>query len=165
MNVTLAEPPIGIDAPLEITYLRGQSALAAELRKDWEKMVHASGNPYMVYQSPEWWDHRIATGSADGYALAVIRDTHGRPQGYVPVESCVFDLMFSAKSRTFLRLPLRCVSVLGGMPLLPANREAHRILFHSLFDKFPECSAIYLKAVYGNTPCWYYLEHASDSTT
>ena len=158
---------ISVLAPAEVSrqpWLFGQ----------WERLLDASENLYVMYQSPAWWEHLMATSDHRGengdcplaagglspfspLRLAVAEAGSGRLAGIAPLQLGQFELTFAAKTRTVFRCSLPVVRVLGGQPLLPPSEEVYARFVDSLCRSFPQAAGIYFKSVPENSFCADYL--------
>src|SRR5579875_1849911 len=113
----------------------GPDSTTTSLRQAWRELLVASGDPFMIVQSPEWFDlqREITAGGSDAPTLATRRDADRNLIGLVPLysleEPCQFPLMLRCVYRT---RPKRMIHIPSGRLLLPPGDRWIEGLFNSL---------------------------------
>jgi len=132
---------------------RHRAGDAAFVRR-WRTLLDASAGPERIFQSPEFFDYMIAAGDEGAELIAVTERAGGAIVGIVPVRLRCHDLDFTAGRRRFASVPLRCVVLLGSVPLLPADPALLDRLFQFLLARYPRCQAISLAALPADSGLW-----------
>lgn len=151
------------DQAFSLNYPREVRALGTSFIDQWQALVEGSDNLYRMYQSPQWWEHLVATHPADDLRLFVATSANDEVVGISPVQFQALQLSFQLKSRSLLRLSVPAVTVLGGRPLLPERDDFYDRYIASLLNSFPQCEAIYLKSVPQETHCWSYFSSGGNA--
>jgi CelD/BcsL family acetyltransferase involved in cellulose biosynthesis len=131
---------------------------SAEVRHMWDDLLNATNQVYAQYNSPEWFEHLQATGSADSIRLGIVRNDKDQVIGLAPFRTGVYNFPFRLKSWTLVKMPVRTVFLLGSEPLLPPEPGAHDDLFLALCKKLPQNEAVYLHSVPTSSFLWQYLQ-------
>ena len=120
----------------------------------WRALLDASDSPERIFQSPEFFEHMMATGD-DGAELITVTDRAGGAiVGIVPVRLRCHSLDFTAGRRHLASLPVPSVVLLGSVPLLPADPALLDQLFQFLLARHPRCQAISLTAMPADSRLW-----------
>jgi hypothetical protein len=127
---------------------------------EWCSFLRASGRENLMYQSPEWFAYLQETGQGDTLQIAVARDESETPVGVVPLCAHRGSIPFNAGGRRLWSLPTRQVTLLGGEPLLPPDRELHDRLFRSIGEVFPDFQTVLMAAVPCESFVWRYLQES-----
>jgi hypothetical protein len=135
--------------------------LAPERRASWEGLLETYSHPNSLYQSPGWFEHKQATGSGDKLFLVGLTDGAERLAGLVPLAQGQWNLDYSLKALRVWRTKLRCLSVLGSVPLVPPDTEAHDRVFRAIHDRFPRCDCLMMRMVPTDSFLWRYLNGSS----
>jgi hypothetical protein len=119
----------------------GPDCASTSFRAAWHDLLAASDDPFMMYQSPEWFD-LVRSGSASGRdapSLAVHRDASRKIIGVVPLyrikERCVFPL---ALGRSYTTQPKKMIQLATGRLLLPPGDRWFDEFFESLVQRHLE---------------------------
>ncbi len=130
------------------------------LQREWKFLLDGSCNHNVMHQSPQWLAYLHATGQGDPVAVAVARNAAGNLRGVVPL--CIHQgaLQFDVAGRNLWSVRLREISLLGGEPLLPPDKDLYDRFFLSIREAFPDYESIFL----GTLPCasfaWRYLHES-----
>lgn len=120
----------------------------------WRELLDASASPERIFQSPEFFDYMMATGDDGAELVAVTERFGGAIVGIVPVRLRGHSLDFTAGPRHFASVPMRCVVLLGSVPLLPADPALLDQLFQFLLAHHPRCQAVSLAAMPADSALW-----------
>ena len=131
------------------------------LRNEWEELLDQSDNIHAIYQSPKWLDHVRATGAYERLSLAVARSEAGRLVGAVPLCAARGSLPFHVGGRSFARIPLQQVWLMGSEPLVPADDGAYESLFRAVDGAFRDSQCITLSSVPRSSSLWQYLRSST----
>jgi CelD/BcsL family acetyltransferase involved in cellulose biosynthesis len=148
------EPPRCDDARLRVSLLSspGGSEVAG-LRTDWERLLERSHNPLALFQSPEWFEHVMATAPGAGHRLVCVLDRGGRLCGIVPLAATRLEMDYNIRRTRLWKGSLAGLEVLGGVPLLPEDAGVYEQVFGALRD-VPGCHALRLRMVPTASFCW-----------
>jgi len=111
---------------------------AEPLRRDWRTLAERSGNPDVMYQSPEWFDYLRARGEAGGLAVAVLEGSGGQIRGVVPLRLAQERMEVHVGHRRAISIPVRQLIFLGGKPLTPDDPAVLEPLFRVASSAFPQ---------------------------
>lgn len=131
------------------------------LRDCWESLLRGNDNPYIMYQSPEWWDHLQTVLPPERLRLAIATNCSNDIVGIAPLEVIRYQLCAEVKSRKLLKFSIPAVSILGGQPLLPNDTQLYDSFLRSIADALPGCDGVYLKCVLQGSLSWQYFERAA----
>ncbi len=116
-----------------------------DVRRIWASMVAASDDPFVVYQSAEWFDHLTATRSGELPYLAYARDEDGEVAALVPHTVARRGIPLHVAGRFHLRTPhLPLVTIRGGATMMPEDPGAIDGLIEALTARFAEACGIEL---------------------
>ena len=124
----------------------------------WRRLVETSKNPCLLYQSPEWWDHLVATEDNATLSLGVVWENCGDPVGVLPIRFAPHALTFAIKRQILLKQRVKAVSILGSLPLIPDNLMLYRAVWRDLFGRFSHCDCIRLDSVACDSVVWGHLQ-------
>ena len=130
------------------------AATDSQLMKGWDGLLSDSGHVYRIYQSPEWWNHLVATRPADDLLLGVLPAEEGAEVGVVPMDVQPYPLAFSAGRWTFASLKLRSAHLLGGAPLVAGRPGALADVVDRLWRERPDLDALFLKGIPAGCSAW-----------
>jgi hypothetical protein len=139
----------------------GPDSTSTSLRQAWRELVASSGDPFMIYQSPEWFDFmREAAGAGrDAPSLATRRNSSRDLIGLVPLysleEPCLFPLTLRRVYRT---RPKKMVHILSGRLLLPPGDRWFEGLFTSLAKRHSQGRIVKVSNVPVPGPLYNYIE-------
>jgi hypothetical protein len=134
------------------------------LRKDWENLLSSSSNLGVMYQSPEWCEHLIATDFENSQlSLGLAKDDKGRIIGIVPIRVGIYNLKFDVYASALWKTKLRTASILGSQPLLPNDVHLYESLFASIWNNLPECDCIYMDSIPTDSHLWQYLKKSGSN--
>jgi hypothetical protein len=134
------------------------------LRQEWEKLLKSSENLDLLYQSPQWFDHLVATDPDDiRLLLGIAQNDAGRLVGIVPIRVDWYNLKYDISSYALWKTTLRTASILGSQPLLPPDERLYNRLFTAIWENIPECDSIYMDSVPMDSFLWQYLERSRES--
>jgi hypothetical protein len=125
----------------------------------WRELVQASDDPFVLYQSPEWFDHvRECKGQlGSAHSLAVRRDPHRGVVAVVPLfltrERCRIPL---ALGRYYQTRSMEMVTLKSGSLLIRPGAEWFNGLFSDLLKRFPR-RPIRIENIPLNGPLYDYL--------
>jgi CelD/BcsL family acetyltransferase involved in cellulose biosynthesis len=134
----------------------GDESSFEQIRPAWEAMLSGRSNPYLLYQSPLWWDHMISTGGADSTAIVTFQRSES-VSGIVPVRTVVRRLDFPGLPFLNPGYPLRALEILGSEPLVSQEEGVYPRLLSFLGETFPSVDAIFLKCLLEDGDFWSYL--------
>lgn len=132
-------------------------AASPNIRDEWEKLVRASNNLRVLYQSPVWWDCNFISHICQP-SLVVMRDRSEAIVGMCPVRFTTYPLSLHLFNRCLWANTLDVVEVLAGTPLASEDDNVHLQLFRFLLDSFPACEGLLLRNVRSDSFCWTLLE-------
>jgi Acetyltransferase (GNAT) domain len=129
----------------------GPDTASVSLRQSWRDLLAASGDPFAMHQSPEWFEVNRAEAAAAGLpapSLAVRRNSRQEVVGVVPLHSIHERLVFPlALRRSILTRPKHMIRIPSGRLLLPEGDRWLDGLFSSLGRCGPERPIIRLSNV------------------
>jgi hypothetical protein len=131
-------------------------------RGAWASLIAGCRDPYVLGKSPEYLDHLRGTNERSQFHLATVRDGAGATVGVVPLRVMRSGLRYDVAGRVLWESRTRAVSVLGGLPLLPADPAAHDLLLVALDEGFGCCQAVALPGVPTGSFLW---NHVHESRT
>lgn len=112
-----------------------QALDSIDIRTAWDRMVADSGNPDVLFQSPQWLTQLAADGRSDT-AVAVLDNDEG-VVGVVPLHLDRTFLRWTIRGRNLLSIGLPSASILGSTPLLPDDPRALRQLLLAIRRRYP----------------------------
>lgn len=135
-------------------------AIATDFRDAWVGMLRSSGDPFRIYQSPEWYE-LVRSGCHTEYesaTLVVNQDPERGLAGIVPLYSKEqsIDLPI-AMGYTYRMRPKRLIQVPSGNLMLPAGESWFDRLFDRLGELRPAAEAIEMSRVPVGGPLDHYL--------
>jgi CelD/BcsL family acetyltransferase involved in cellulose biosynthesis len=133
---------------------------AAELRRDWQRLIEQRSHVKMVYQTPGWFDHVMSQHSQAQITMAVTRDRSGRVSGIAPIRVSRESLNLHVAGVTLGRIFMCQAHFVGGLPLLPHGRLALENLVAAIFSKHPQVDGIGLSCSEVGSSLWHHL-HSS----
>src|SRR5471032_1411670 len=126
----------------------------AAFRRRWRELLDASASPERIFQSPEFFDYMAAADDDGAELVSVTERAGGAIVAIVAVRLRRHDLDFSAGRRRVASLPLRCVVLLGSVPLMPADPVLLDLLLQFLLARHPRCQAVSLAALPADSALW-----------
>jgi CelD/BcsL family acetyltransferase involved in cellulose biosynthesis len=138
----------------------GPDSAATSLRQSWREMLAATEDPFMIYQSPEWFDlMRDDPAAPDSPHLATRRNANRELVGLVPLypteEPCQFPLTYGYAYKT---RPKKMLHIASGRLLLPSGDRWFDGLFASLARRASEGRILKVSNVPVESPLHRYLE-------
>jgi CelD/BcsL family acetyltransferase involved in cellulose biosynthesis len=131
------------------------------LRNEWDRLLEVSNNIELLFQSPQWFEHLMATNPDDNRMfLGIIKDNTGKCVGMVPIRIDKYTLSFDISSYMLWKIRLRTASILGSQPLIPQDENIYKHLFTTLLKAFPEIQCIYMGSVPVDSLLWQYVTAA-----
>jgi hypothetical protein len=136
---------------------------STSVRQEWRELLVAIDDPFMIYQSPEWFD--LTRGHPDpgpiAPTLATRRDAGRRLIGLVPLypveEPCAFPLTLGYLYKT---RPKEMIHIPSGCLLLPPSDRSLDAFFASLERRIPERRIIKISNVPISGPLHRYIEES-----
>src|SRR5471032_2129471 len=126
---------------------------AAFLRR-WRVLLEQSAGPERIFQSPEFFDYMLAAGDEGAGLYSITERDSGVIVGIVPVRLRRHSLDFAVGRRRYASVPLRCVMLLGSVPLLPADPALLDQLLQFLLAHYPRCQAVASPAMPADSALW-----------
>src|SRR5262245_32265467 len=111
---------------------------ATPVQEAWKALCRGSENLEVIYQSPEWFEHRVATEPRTTFLVAVARDDGGRIVGVLPMARLPTDLDFVVGARSFGQVHVPTLMVFGGEPLMS---EPDTAIGKALLDAVAQASS------------------------
>jgi hypothetical protein len=118
----------------------GTGPASPGIRVGWRELVESSDDPFVLYQSPEWFDHVRTCGGLLGtaHSLAIRRDPHRGLVAVVPLflenERCRLPLVLG---RFYQTRSMEMVVLKSGNLLMRPGGEWFNGLFSALLKRFP----------------------------
>jgi CelD/BcsL family acetyltransferase involved in cellulose biosynthesis len=131
-----------------------------EVRGAWARLITECSYAGRLENSPEYLAHLRSTQDASQFHLVTIRDGAGSIVGIVPVHVMCSGLKFNVAGHVLAESRSRAVSILGSLPLLPADPVLHDRLFAALDEGFPSCDIIKMRSIPTNSFLWHYVRQS-----
>jgi CelD/BcsL family acetyltransferase involved in cellulose biosynthesis len=131
-----------------------------EVLATWARLITECSYAGRLEKSPEFLAHLRSTYDSSQYHLVTIRDGVGSIVGIVPLRVRHSGLWFQVKEHALQESQSRAVSILGGLPLLPADPVLHDRLFEALYEWFPSCDCIAMRGVPTASFLWHQMHRS-----
>jgi hypothetical protein len=111
-------------------------------------MVEESDNPFVLYQSPDWFDHLTDTGLEGQSFLAYSLGVDDHDSAFVPITIDRQQVSLRLARGFVLPSPaVMTVRIWGGRPMMPETPAAINGLFETLLERFPSIEGLDLFGV------------------
>jgi CelD/BcsL family acetyltransferase involved in cellulose biosynthesis len=126
-----------------------QALESADIRAAWDMLIADSGNPDVLFQSPQWLSQLAAESNCEA-AVAILEGDEG-VVGVVPLSLSRTYLRWTVWGRTFLWSCLPSVAILGSQPLLPDDPRVLQQLLQAMAHLYPG-RCVYFRRVMASSP-------------
>jgi Acetyltransferase (GNAT) domain len=126
----------------------------------WARLIMECPYAGRLEKSPEYLAHLRSTNDASQFHLVTIRDGVGTIVGIVPLRVGRSGLRFKVAGHALKESQSRAVSILGSLPLLPADPVLHDRLFEALYKGFPSCDGIAMHSVPTGSFLWHQVHRS-----
>jgi hypothetical protein len=123
----------------------------------WREMLERSDNMLTLYQSPEWIDALSTSSKEQKILIGVLQDDKEDVEAIIPLAIGLHKLKYAVGVRTLFSIPIKVVSLLGSIPLIPPLHDICDQFFGTVLKSFPDCQAVYLDSVLVGSFLWEYL--------
>jgi Acetyltransferase (GNAT) domain len=137
----------------------------ADVKEAWAHLIALCQDHYVMYRSPVWWDHLVATRSPEGLFLGVVSDAQNAIRAIIPLQSAPCLLPIEVGRRTLGALRMSVWAALGGQPLVCERCSIDPAeLWAGIIQKLPQNDGIFLKSVGMSTDLWAALNRPVNSS-
>lgn len=128
------------------------------LARDWIRNIAGERNLYAMYQSPVWLN--CLRAALPSTPLLLTQDAQGAsPHCLAVLAREDVPLRFRASRRQFASANLRALELLGGRALGDCDLAGYERIVTSVFERFRDVDAIYLKSVPNDSSLWTALQN------
>ena len=131
-----------------------------EVRGAWARLITECSDAGRLEKCPEFVGHMRSIHEPSQFHLFTIRDGVGSIIGVVPLRVMRSALPFNVAGHVLVESRLRAVSILGSLPLLPADSVLHDRLFAALDEAFPSCDVIAMASVPTESFLWHHVRQS-----
>jgi CelD/BcsL family acetyltransferase involved in cellulose biosynthesis len=131
-----------------------------DLRAQWSTMLNGEWNPYVVYQTPEWFDHVVHTGREQLLSPLVLHGQGKNVRGLALPYRKRHSLPFEVRQYPLWRVHLETIAFLGCEPLVPRDHGTYEALLANALDAAPDADGVYLHSVPTDSFLWNCLQQS-----